>query len=116
MTYNDTTREIRRVGKLKEPMDYEKRARIENLKEYRSQILAEFEHQCSYVKKWVSKFPDKFALYGDIITEYYCDINNDVSLQGIIDEILIEDDDKNKKSNRLQAKIRTITLNQIQNN
>lgn len=115
MTFRDTNREISRVGKLKEPMDYEKCARIENLKKFRSQILAEFEHQRAYVEKWVSQFPDKYALYGDIITKYYCDINTAFSLQDIIDEILIEDDDKNRKSNRLQAKIRTMTLNQIQN-
>lgn len=115
-SYNNATKEIEKVENLTRPYDYQKIRRLENLRAYREKLKAEFDYQSELVENWVAKFPDKDAVYGDVIVEYYCDINNAVTLREIIDEILIEDDDKNKKSNNFRAKIRTITLNQVQNN
>lgn len=113
-SYNDSTKRINEARDLSKPYDYKIRKRIENLRQYREQIKTEFNYWSELVENWVAKFPEKYILYGDIIREYFCDLDNAVSLQGIIDEILTEDDDKNKKSNNLRAKIRTISLNLIQ--
>lgn len=115
-TYWETDKEIKSVQKLTRPMGYEKNRRIQKLRSYQKQIEADFEFWSGLVKEWVSQFPDKDALYGDIVVEYYCDINNTLSLQNIIEEILCDDDDRNKKASQFQAKIRQITLIQIQKN
>lgn len=113
-SYNDVGKKIPDVENLTRPMDYEKSRRLENLKKYREQILEEFNTWSELVKNWASEFPEKDALYGDVIIEYYCDIHNNVSLKNIMEEILVEKEDKNKRSQNLQARIRSITLNQIQ--
>ena len=113
-SYNDVGKKIPDVENLTRPMDYEKSRRLENLKKYREQILEEFNTWSELVKNWASEFPEKDALYGAVIIEYYCDIHNNVSLKNIMEEILVEKEDKNKRSQNLQARIRSITLNQIQ--
>lgn len=113
---------IKDVQESESFLDYQKRERIEGLKNYQEEIEKAFNHLCVDVEEWVSQFPEK---YGDIIVEYYCNIVNYVpkkkepplgalSLQDILDEVLIEDGDKNKRDSAFRARIRTINLNMLQ--
>lgn len=117
---------IKDVQENKVLLDYQKRERIEGLKNYQKEIEKSFNQLCECVKKWVSQFPEKDAKSGDIIVEYYCNIINYVpkkkepplgalSLQDILDEVLIEDGDKNKRDSAFRARVRQINLNMIQN-
>lgn len=121
----DTVSRIERVKKATKIWDYQKTEKLNNLYTYKTQLESQFNFWSELVKKWVSDFPEKYELYGDIIVEYYCDINNYItgqkeppkgalSLQDILDEFLYEETDKNKQANNFKAKIRKIALNLIE--
>lgn len=116
LSYHDAEKEIVKVQNLIRLYDYEKNSRIANLRKWQKQLKTDFNFWAELVKEWVSQFSDKDALYGDIIVEYYCDFYNIRSLKNVITEVLCEEDDKNKSTQNFQAKLRQITLNQIQKN
>lgn len=115
LSYKDAEKEIAKVKKLNRIWDYQRNERLSKLIKYQNSLKVEFDFWAELVKNWVSQFPEKNALYGDIIIEYYCDFDNIGTLQDVIAEILCEEDDRNKASQNFQGKIRQISLNQIQN-
>lgn len=123
-SYWDTVNRIQEVNDMTRIWEYQRAKKLENLKERKARIEFEFDEWSALVKEWVSEFPEKDALYGDIIVEYYCNINNYVvgkeplkgalKLQDILDEVLCEETDKNKSASNFKARIRTIALNLIE--
>ncbi len=114
LSYRDAEKEIEKVKKLNRLWDYQRNERLSKLREYQNSLKAEFEYWSELVENWVSKFPEKDELYGDVIIEYYCNFYSIESLKDVIAEILCEENDRNKESQNFQAKIRQITLNEIQ--
>lgn len=123
-SYWDTVNRIQEVKDITRIWEYQRNEKLKNLKERKAQIKIQFNEWSALVKEWVSEFPEKDALYGDIIVEYYCNINNYVvgkeplkgalKLQDILDEVLCEKTDKNKRASNFKARIRTIALNLIE--
>lgn len=113
-SYNDASKRINKVRKNQRISNTTKDKRIKNLENWQKQLKSEFEFWAGIVKKWVSSFDEDNILYGDVIIEYYCNIDNIRKLNHITEDILCEDEDKNKASQNFQDKIRKITLNQIQ--
>lgn len=113
-SYNDASKRINKIRENQRISESTKDKRIKNLEDWQNQLKSEFEFWAGIVKKWVSSFDEDNILYGYVIIEYYCNINNIRKLHYITEDILCEDEDKNKASQNFQAKIRTITLNQIQ--
>ena len=113
-SYNDAGKRINIVRKNQRLSETTKNERIKNLENWQEQLKSEFEFWAGLVKKWVSNFDEDDILYGDVIIEYYCNIDNIRKLNYITEDILCEEEDKNKASQNFQAKIRSIVLNQIQ--
>lgn len=124
-SYWEADEKIKKIQENKSLFDYQKKERIKGLKKYQEEVEKAFNHLCVDVETWVSQFPEKDAKYGDIIVEYYCNIINYVpkkkepllgalSLQDILDEVLTENNDKNKRDSAFKARIRQINLNMIQ--
>lgn len=122
--YWETVSRIDQVKGISRIWKYQRAEKLNNLNAGKAQIEVQFNFWCALVKKWVSEFPEKDAVYGDIIVEYYCDINNYVvgkepmigalKLQDILDEVLCEKTDKNKTVSRFKDKIRRISVNQFE--
>ena len=123
-SYWDTVNRIQEVNDMTRIWEHQRKEKLKNLKERKAQIKIQFNEWSALVKEWVSEFPEKDALCGDIIVEYYCNINNYVvgkeplkgalKLQDILDEVLCEETDKNKSASNFKARIRTIALNLIE--
>ena len=123
-SYWDTVNRIQEVKDMTRIWDEQRKEKLKNLNERKARIEFEFDEWSALVKEWVSEFPEKDALCGDIIVEYYCDINNYVvgkeplkgalKLQDILDEVLCEKTAKNKSASNFKARIRTIALNLIE--
>lgn len=112
-SYNGAEKEIRRVQENKRLGNDKKIERIQNLRAWQKEIKSEFEFWAELVQEWVSKFNDEDILYGDVILEYYCKFHNVSPLYYVLEDILCEDEDKNKDSQNFQSKIRQLVLNYI---
>ena len=124
-SYWDTVNRIQEVKDITRIWEYQRNEKLKNLKERKAHIEFEFDAWSALVKEWVSEFPEQDYLYGVIVEEYYCNINNYVvgqkeppigslKLQDILDEVLCEETDKNKSASNFKARIRTIALNLIE--
>lgn len=124
-SYWDTVNRIQEVKDITRIWEYQRNEKLKNLKERKAQIKIQFDEWSALVKEWVSEFPEQDYLYGVIVEEYYCNINNYVvgqkeppigslKLQDILDEVLCEKTDKNKRASNFKARIRTIALNLIE--
>ena len=124
-SYWDTVNRIQEVKDITRIWEYQRNEKLKSLNERKAHIEFEFDAWSALVKEWVSEFPEQDYLYGVIVEEYYCNINNYVvgqkeppkgslKLQDILDEVLCEKTDKNKRASNFKARIRTIALNLIE--
>ena len=90
-SYNDAGKRINIVRKNQRLSETTKNERIKNLENWQEQLKSEFEFWAGLVKKWVSNFDEDDILYGDVIIEYYCNIDNIRKLNYITVDILCEE-------------------------